>query len=190
RRGEVKRLGLVFRDVCAKLEAGNNPPKIVIPAVPHLAEVVAETFRDIPHEIVLPDTKSSDPNAEKRLVFAAADAALAASGTVSLELAAAGTPMVIAYDFNWLTRFIVRRMVKLNSATLVNILTNTNAVPEFIFEDCAAEKILPCLQTTLQDPRSSQAQLAAATEAMKMLGQGGEDPGLRAARSVLDFIKQ
>ena len=63
--------------------------------------------------------------ARKRAIFAAADAALAASGTVSLELAAAGTPMVIGYRLNALTALIARRLVKLDTVTLVNLVTGT-----------------------------------------------------------------
>ena len=72
--------------------------------------------------------------ARKRAAFAAADVALAASGTVSLELAAAGTPMVIAYDANALTVWMVRRLIRIDTATLVNLVTDTRAVPEFLFE--------------------------------------------------------
>ena len=72
--------------------------------------------------------------ARKRAAFAAADVALAASGTVSLELAAAGTPMVIGYDANPLTVWIAKRLVRVETATLVNLVTGTRAVPEFLVE--------------------------------------------------------
>ena len=70
--------------------------------------------------------------AEKRAAFAAADAALAASGTVSLELAAADTPMVIGYDANWLTKKIVKRLLMVDTVTLVNLVSETRVVPEFL----------------------------------------------------------
>ena len=73
---------------------------------------------------------------QKRAAFAAADVALAASGTVSLELAAAGTPMVIAYDMNWLSRQIIGRMLKVDTVTLVNLVSETRVIPEFIGKAC------------------------------------------------------
>ena len=126
--------------------------------------------------------------ARKRAAFAAADVALAASGTVSLELAAAGTPMVIAYDANALTAWMVRRMMRVDTGTLVNLVTETRAVPEFLFERCTAAAIAPAVETLLADPARAAAQRAAADRAMALLGRGGEPPGVRAARSVLSRI--
>ncbi|MBT8411693.1 MAG: lipid-A-disaccharide synthase, partial [Octadecabacter sp.] len=118
-----------------------------------------------------------------RLVaMACADVALAASGTVSLELAAVRTPMVIAYDFNWLTRVIMKRMAITDTATLVNLVTDTRVVPEFLLENCQPARIAAGLEQVLADPS---AQLAALDLTMERLGRGGDAPGLRAARAVL-----
>ena len=122
--------------------------------------------------------------------FAASDLALAASGSVSLELAAAGLPMVIAYRFNWLTTRIVKRKVKLKWATLVNILTDSPAVPEFLFDACDASRIAPEVLRLLGDPGARAAQISAEQAALGMLGAGGENPGIRAARSVLEAIRR
>ena len=126
--------------------------------------------------------------ARKRAAFAAADAALAASGTVSLELAAAGTPMVIAYTANPLTGWLVMRMALIDTATLVNLVTETRAVPEFFLGDCTPDKITPAVERLLADPAAAAAQRAAGERTMQLLGRGGEAPGLRAARSVLAAI--
>ena len=127
---------------------------------------------------------------EKRAAFAAADFALAASGTVSLELAANATPMIIAYDVSPLTRFIVERLIGIDTVTLVNLVSETRAVPELLGRDCTAQKIADALQSLIADPAAQGAQLAAMQLCMERLGQGGEPPGLRAAASVLDFKKR
>ena len=115
--------------------------------------------------------------------------ALAASGTVSLELAAAGTPMVIAYDANPLTGWLAMRLVLIDTATLVNLVTDTRAVPEFLFERLhAGARSRRRSSALLDDPAAAAAQRAAAERAMELLGRGGEPPGLRAARSVLAAI--
>jgi lipid-A-disaccharide synthase len=123
-----------------------------------------------------------------RLAPVFAEVALAASGTVSLELAAAGTPMVIAYDASPLTAMLVKRLVRIDTATLVNLVTGTRAVPEYLFENCTAERITPAVEALLDDAGAASAQRVAAEEAMLLLGRGGEAPGLRAARSVLRTI--
>ena len=127
---------------------------------------------------------------EKRAAFAAADFALAASGTVSLELAANGTPMIIAYDVSPLTRFVVERLVRLDTVTLVNLVSETRAVPEFLGRDCTVQKIADGLGSLIADPAAQEMQLAAMQVCMDRLGQGGDPPGLRAAASVLNFMQR
>jgi hypothetical protein len=119
---------------------------------------------------------------------ALADAALAASGTVSLELAANGVPMVIAYDMHWLTLWLMRRMARVDTVTLVNLVSDTRAVPEFIGPDCRADLIAPALDGLLRAGDSRDAQMAAMEQTMLALGRGGAPPGLRAARSVLHVV--
>lgn len=123
----------------------------------------------------------------KRGAFAAADVALAASGTVSLELAANGCPMVIAYDMHPATLWLMRRAALVDTVTLVNLVSETRVVPEFIGRHCRAERIAPALAAVLTDPSAQQAAMALT---MERLGRGGEPPGLRAARSVLGALRR
>ena len=123
--------------------------------------------------------------ARKRGAFAAADMAIAASGTVSLELAANGCPMVIAYDMNRLTLALMRRMALIDTVTLVNIVSGTRAVPEFIGPRCHPDLIADAVFEVLNHP---QAQKAAMNETMQLLGRGGTPPHLVAAQSVLSAL--
>jgi len=113
--------------------------------------------------------------------------ALAASGTVSLELAASRTPMVIAYDMAWLSRIIISRMLMVDTVTLVNLVSDTRVVPEYIGEACQPGPIADAVLAVLDDPAD---QLAAMAVTMERLGQGGEAPGLRAARAVLERLEK
>jgi lipid-A-disaccharide synthase len=126
--------------------------------------------------------------AHKRAAFAAADVALAASGTVSLELAAAETPMVIAYDMSWLSRKVITAMLQVDTVTLVNLVADSRTIPEFIGERCKPAPIAAALNRLIDDEGARVAQLDAMALAMMRLGRGGEPPGLRAARSVLNVI--
>jgi lipid-A-disaccharide synthase len=127
-----------------------------------------------------------EDRAAKAAALACGDAALAASGTVSLELAAAGVPMVIAYRLNWLTEAMVRRLIRVDTVTLVNLVSESRAVPEFLGADCRAANIAPTLSALIRHGAGAQA--AAMRRTLDRLGRGGEDPGLRAARAVLAVI--
>ena len=192
RRGEVSRHAPVFAEVIRRLRAGAPDLAVVVPA----AGAVADLTRGLlpPDADGWPrvlDPTGADPalaDARKRAIFATADAALAASGTVSLELAAAGTPMVIAYAANPFSAFLAKRLVRIDTVTLVNLVTDTRTIPEFLLENCTPDLITPALSALLDDPATAAAQRAAGSRAMDLLGRGADPPGLRAARSVLAHL--
>ncbi|MCA0919731.1 lipid-A-disaccharide synthase [Pseudooceanicola nanhaiensis] len=185
RRGEVTRLAPVLGVVLDELRARYPDLRAVLPAAAPVAGLVRDLVESWPVKPLILDPTGQDSaafEATKRAAFRAADVAVAASGTVSLELAAAGTPMVIAYDMAPLTRFILKRMMLVDTVTLVNLVSDTRAVPEFLGENCRADLIAPAVAATLKNPGPQQ---QAMTLTMDRLGRGGEAPGLRAARAVL-----
>ncbi|MEM8569543.1 MAG: lipid-A-disaccharide synthase [Pseudomonadota bacterium] len=192
RRSEVRRLAPVFREVVDRLRLERPDLAVVIPAVGPVTELIEAHFgtgQDAAAIILkASDVPSDRVERRKQTAFAMADAALAASGTVSLELAAQATPMVIAYGANPVTSAIARRLIKLDSVTLVNLVTETVAVPEFLLENCRPELIAPAVSRLLSDPDAAVQQRIAADDALDRLGRGGEDPGLRAARSVMNIV--
>ena len=185
RRGEVERLGPIFGAVVKRLTRPGL--RIVVPTVAARAEQVRALVADWPGAPVVLDAATTPPDL-KRAAFRAADAALAASGTVSLELAAAGTPMVIAYRLNKLSEVIISRLLRVDTLTLVNLVSETRAVPEFLGEECRPEAVADAVTAMLAGGPERDAQLAAMSLTMDRLGRGGEAPGLRAARSVLAAI--
>ena len=188
RRGEVGRLAPVFGAALAQVQARHPGARAVLPAAGAVAGLVREAVADWPLQVAVLDPTGLPPDeaaARKRTAFRAADVALAASGTVSLELAAAGTPMVIGYRMAWLTMQIMRRMALVDTVTLVNLVSDTRVVPEFLGEACTPAALAVALDRVMADPAP---QLAAERLTMERLGQGGEAPGLRAARAVLDGL--
>ncbi|WP_386682148.1 lipid-A-disaccharide synthase [Loktanella sp. R86503] len=179
RKGEVTRLASRFGEALGLLKTSAPDMRVVVPCAGPVAALVRDLTADWPTQPIL---IAPDDTGAKRAAFRAADVALAASGTVSLELAAAGTPMVIAYDMNWLSRQIIGRMLLVDTVTLVNLVSDTRAVPEFIGPDCTSAQIAAGLRAVLAAPG---AQNAAMALTMDRLGRGGEAPGLRAARSML-----
>lgn len=184
RRGEVARLLPRFGEALALLGRDHPGIAVTIPTVSTVDQAVRDAVRDWLRPPVL--VRTGD---DKRAAFAAADLALAASGTVSLELAANDVPMVIGYDAAPLTRWLVGMMLKIDTVTLVNLISETRAVPEFLGRACRPEGMAAALSALLADPAKRQAQTDAMRLTMERLGRGGEAPGLRAARSVIGAVR-
>ncbi|MDZ7709635.1 MAG: lipid-A-disaccharide synthase [Roseovarius sp.] len=182
RRGEVTRLAPVFGAALARVLDARPETRLVLPTTAAMAPLVRDAVADWPARPLILSPDDPDHAAEKARAFHAADLALAASGTVSLELAHARTPMVVAYDMAPLSRMILSRLIRVDTLTLVNLVSETRVVPEFIGRACRAEAIAPALLQVMAEPG---AQEAAMETTMQRLGEGGEAPGLRAARAVL-----
>jgi len=180
RRSEVSRLAPVIGAALGLIQAAHPQTRVALPTVPHLTSLVRDLTASWP---ITPQI--IEDAATKRAAFAMADVALAASGTVSLELAAAGCPMVIAYDMHPVTLWLTQRALRIDTVTLVNLVSQTRTVPEFIGKSCRADLIAPAVLALLQSPLGQQ---DAMHLTMQRLGLGGAPPGLRAARSVLEHL--
>ncbi|WP_282060567.1 lipid-A-disaccharide synthase [Roseobacter litoralis] len=186
RQGEVGRLAGIFGDAVSPVLAQHPHLRVVVPAAGPVLRQVKDAVSRWPVNALVLDPSESTPEVAasvKRAAFRAADIALAASGTVSLELAASRTPMVVAYRMHWLSYRLIRAMALVDTVTLVNLVSDTRVVPEFLGPECESGAIGQALNDVLQNPR---AQIDAMGITMERLGQGGEAPGLRAARAILD----
>lgn len=183
RRGEVERLGPRFDEALMRLRDRVPEMRVVLPTVPGVADMVRGMARRWPTAPVVVQGE-----ADKRAAFAAADLALAASGTVSLELAANGVPMVIGYDMAPVSRALIGMLLKTDTVTLVNLVSETRTVPEFLGRRCQPGPMANALLRLLDDADARAEQMAAMDLTMQRLGRGGEPPGLRAARSVIAAV--
>ncbi len=184
RRGEVTRLLPRFAEALMILRDREPGLRVAIPTVRGVASLVRQMAAIWPAvPLVL------EEEADRRAAFAAADLALAASGTVSLDLAANRVPMVIGYDMNWLSRAIIGRMLKVSTVTLVNLVSETRAVPELLGPACRPGPLSKVMARILDSEEARAEQLTAMDLTMQRLGRGGEPPGLRAARSVLNALR-
>jgi len=192
RRGEVSRMAPVFGEALRPVLAAHPQARVIVPTTANVADAVLKAVESWPGKPIVLDPRGKDPleaETHKRAAMAASDVALAASGTVSLELAAADTPMVIAYDMNWLSRQIIARMLKVDTVTLVNLVSETRAIPEYLGPDCKGPLIGKALSRLLADEGAQSRQREAMDLTMERLGFGDEPPGLRAARAVLDGLQ-
>lgn len=185
RSNEIRFLMPVFVEVARQLCRRHKNLKVIIPAVPHVADDIRAhlTGLDSPCEII----ENLD---EKFAAFEACDVALAASGTVSTELAIARVPMVIAYRVGFLTAVIARRFITAKYVTLINIIRDQEVIPEFLQERCTVESLCSALEELIGSPAKRQDQLTQSGIAIKEMGFGAARPSDRAADAVLDVIRR
>ena len=192
RRSEVLRMMPIYLK-SLKIVARKYPNLIFVTASPpNVSELVKKMIKtvDIP---ILQLCEEDDPlrfEERKRMLFSTSLAALATSGTVTLELARMGAPILVGYRASFITEIILKMFVKLRSATLINILTNQNAIPELLFSKCNHKEISLSLILLLTDNTQVEDQRVAVIKAMNYLGAGDLDPKVRAARSILRFLER
>lgn len=183
RRSEVTRLLPIFKETIALLALRYPDMRVVIPTVPAVAAEVSHAYGNWPVPVVIVEDTRARVDA-----FASFDVALAASGTVSLELAKASVPHVIAYRVNRLTATVFRLMTKLRRVNLINILLDHEAVPERLQNKCRADVLAEDLNVLLRDEPRRTAQRADFAAALSQLSPGGERPSQRAARTILELM--
>jgi lipid-A-disaccharide synthase len=188
RSNEIRRLASIFGDAIARLNARVGPIDVVIPTVPN---VVAQLRQAVAGWVVAPRI-AVEPS-EKWASFRNARAALAASGTVTLELALAGVPMVAAYRLHPVEAVIarlIRLRSRLPSVVLANLVVGDNVVPELLQEDCTAEKLVTALQTLLSDTAQRRRQIEAYRRLDDIMGTGATAPSAKAAAIVLEVARR
>jgi lipid-A-disaccharide synthase len=155
----------------------------IVPTLAHVQGRVAEAAARWPvRAIVVPERD------RKLAAMAACDVALAASGTVTLELALARVPMVVTYRVNPISAFAFRMLSRLTHVSLINIMSGREVVPEFLQEACTGPNLAEAVGRILVEPEARERQIQATDDFLKALGQGGVPPGERAARAVLDLL--
>jgi lipid-A-disaccharide synthase len=185
RAGEARRLLPIFGAALARLEARIGPFRVAVPTVDIVADVVAEGVRGWPGEPIVLRSAAAKYDA-----FAASRAALAASGTVALELALARLPMVVAYRLNPVTEALLDRVLKVRQVNLVNLILGRRLVPEFLRADCVPEKLAQGLAEVIQDERVRSAHREGYDEAIRRLRAGGVSPSRNAADRILAIIAE
>jgi lipid-A-disaccharide synthase len=185
RRSEIRHHIAVFGEVLGRLQEQGMAFEPVLPTMPHLQEAVAEGVKAWP---VQPRVVIGEQ--EKRAAFRIAHAALAKSGTVTLELALAGVPMVTAYRTGAAEAWILRRAIKVNSVILANLVIGENVVPEFLQEDCTPEKLAAALRDLLGDSDLRRKQVEAFAKIDTIMSTGNAPPSVRAADIVLATMRK
>ena len=180
RRSEIRHHMAVFGQAVALLQERGVAFELMLPTMPHLQEAVVDAVKGWP---VQPQVVIGEQ--DKRAAFRIAHAALAKSGTVTLELALAGVPMVTAYRVGAIEAFILRRAIRVSSVILANLVIGKDVIPEFLQEDCTPEKLAEALRDVLSDSAMRREQLDAFDTLDTVMSTGDQPPSVRAADIVL-----
>ncbi|RTL78323.1 MAG: lipid-A-disaccharide synthase [Bradyrhizobiaceae bacterium] len=184
RRGEIRHHMPVFGETLASLREQGLAVEAVLPTLPHLLDAVNEAVAQWP---IRPRIVTTE--AEKQSAFRNARAALAKSGTVTLELALAGVPMVTLYRGGAVEAWIARRVVRVSSIILANLVIGENVIPEFHQEECTAQNLAPALLSVLNDTPQRRHQLEAFAKLDRIMDTGGRSPSAQAADVILREMK-
>ncbi|HET6839720.1 MAG TPA: lipid-A-disaccharide synthase [Bradyrhizobium sp.] len=185
RRSEVRHHMAVFGETLGRLHSEGVAFDLILPTTPHLRELVEESAKSWP---VQPRVVIGEQ--EKRAAFRIARAALAKSGTVTLELAIAGVPMVTAYRKGAIEAWILLRAVSVKSVILANLVIGENVIPEVLQRDCTPEKLAPALREILGDSASRRRQIDAFARIDAIMSTGNQPPSVRAAEIVLAMLRK
>jgi lipid-A-disaccharide synthase len=183
RNGEVRRLMPIFGETLRQLETMIGPFRVVVPTVETVAEVVAAGVRDWPGA---PIVLSGDQ--AKYDAFAASRAALAASGTVVLELAMARLPMTVAYRLSRPTEILLDQVLKVRTVNLVNLILGRSLVSEHLGPKCTPQSLVASLVELIRDEQVRAAHQDGYDAAIRLLGVGDLSPSLKAADKILEII--
>ncbi|MGO9170976.1 MAG: lipid-A-disaccharide synthase [Rhodomicrobium sp.] len=184
RPSEVSRLMEPFGETVRQLRRDLGPVELILPAVPSVRPLIEKALASWPQQ---PHLVEGDE--DKFTAFRLASAALAASGTVTLELAVAGTPMAVAYRVDPVAARL-RFLLKVHSIVLANLVLGENAFPEFIQEDCTPQRLSAALLPLLKDTPQRSAQLAALARIHEKMFLPEGTPSAKAADTVLKVLSQ
>jgi lipid-A-disaccharide synthase len=185
RRSEIGRMAGVFGAALAMCAESTGELEIVVPTLPRLEGLVNEAVARWPvrPRVVL-------DAAERRSAFRNARAALAKSGTVTLELALAQVPTVAAYRVSALEAMLARTMISVDSVILANLVLGERIVPELLQEACTVQNIARELKSVITDTPERDAQLRAFARLDDIMEIGRAEPSARAADVVLACARQ
>ena len=185
RRSEVRHHLDVFGATLGRLQADGLAFELILPTMPHLEATIREGIANWP---VKPRIVTGEN--EKRAVFRIARAALAKSGTVTLELALSGIPMVTAYRVGAVEAFILRRAIRVSSVILANLVIGEDVIPEYLQEECTPDKLAPALHDVLTDSPLRRRQVEAFAQLDRIMSTGNRSPSVLAADIVLATMRK
>ncbi|MCY3673667.1 MAG: lipid-A-disaccharide synthase [Paracoccaceae bacterium] len=192
RKSEITKMGPVFAKAAGLFQTEFSDYQIVVAPTQRFTDLLKDTNKfKWPEGTRFFESADWDSKQRERMklsLFSVSNLALASSGTVSLELAATSTPMVIGYDLSWLSRQIIGSMLLVDTVTLVNLITSTRAVPELLGKKMTPEKLFVELKKIVSDPSEQNAQINILNQTMICLGKNAQNLIDLPAQSVAEIF--
>jgi lipid-A-disaccharide synthase len=186
RKGEIKRLLPIFIKTIKPLREQIRDLNIIAISDANHGFAIQQALDEL---IGLKSAVTIDP-ADKAGALAASDIALVKSGTSTLEVAMSGTPMVVTYKVNPLSAYMLRKMIKVDYVTLINIMQKEEVIPELLQERCTPGNLALKIEKLMRDYMAKDIQVEKSHEVLKQLGLNHMPfPSQRAAMKVLDMIE-
>jgi lipid-A-disaccharide synthase len=184
RRSEIRHHMSVFGETLRILQQRIPEIDVILPTMPHLVDEITKAVARWPLQprVVVGED-------DKRAAFRIARAALAKSGTVTLELALAGVPMIAAYKAGAVEAWIAQRVIRVSSVILANLVIAENVVPEFLQKDCAPGRLAAALHDALGDTPLRRRQLDAFARLDVIMSTSQGSPSERAADIVVETLR-
>ena len=173
----------VFEKTVKQLSIKFPELEIIITTIPHLSSLVRSMTSSWNSNVILVDSFSERKGAQK-----ACDVALAASGTITTELAAAKVPVIVGYKVAPITAFIARRLLKVSYVSLLNIATGRRVLPEFLQQECNPRRLSDAITELLVDKTRREHQISEQLLALRDLNSGAESGYSKAAAIVKDAV--
>ncbi len=184
RKNEVSRLLPVFMEAAEELHQANQDFYFVLPTVKTVADMVKTELKNYELPVLVVENQQDRYGA-----FRASSAAIAASGTVALELAICDIPHIIAYKVAPLTAFLAKRFLHIQFVNLSNILLGREIIPELLQERCVKGNIRSYILELLRQGDLYHRQMDGFVKVRKILGQGEQTPSQNAADIIFELIK-
>jgi lipid-A-disaccharide synthase len=185
RRSEIRHHMSVFGETLRILQQSIPDVDVILPTMPHLVDEItkAAALWPLQPRVVVGED-------DKRAAFRIARAALAKSGTVTLELALAGVPMIAAYKAGAVEAWIAQRVIRVSSVILANLVIGENVIPEFLQNDCVPDTLAAGVREVLSDTPLRRRQLEAFAGLDALMAIDDQSPSSRAADVVLAVLRR
>ena len=181
--GEIKKLLPVFIESANLLKANYTNIKFYVVTLKEYKDVITNAF-----DKTKLDYYVTDNDKERYNIYSKVDFVLCASGSVTMEVAKAGTAMLVVYKLNFLTWFILKAMVKVKTATILNIILKENIIPEFFQKDVNALNLFRNIKNYIDNVNLRDRQIVKLNIAINSL-KNNKNPSLIASETVLSCLR-
>ncbi|MFT5703791.1 MAG: lipid-A-disaccharide synthase, partial [Rickettsiales bacterium] len=181
--GEVKRILPEIIGAINILSIKHPNLTVVLPVIERTKTIFAQYLNQFKARVILID------ESQKKSAFKAANLAIAKSGTNNLEIAIAGLPMVTIYKINPITHFIVKKLIKIKYANLINLILNRELIPELLQDNCNSTKIAETAEHLINNPNLANGQILEGRKVLNILGLDSLiTPSQKAAKKILSYL--